>query len=90
MLLRPAQHALSLAKQLEYYKEYRTKLARVAGKRKAAGILSGAVYLMSFGNGDFFQNYYINSSLRRLYSQDQFSQLLIRRFASFVKVGWVL
>ncbi|CAA6666174.1 unnamed protein product [Spirodela intermedia] len=78
-------HALSLAKQMEYYKEYRIELAKVTGKRKAAGILSGAVHLMSFGNGDFFQNYYINSSLRRLYTQDEFSQLLIRRFASFVK-----
>ncbi|KVI05898.1 Lipase, GDSL [Cynara cardunculus var. scolymus] len=45
---------------LQYYKEYQTKLQQVAGSGKAASIIKDALYLISAGNSDFVQNYYVN------------------------------
>ncbi|KAK8940024.1 GDSL esterase/lipase APG [Platanthera guangdongensis] len=77
-------HAISLPQQLEYYKEYQSKLASVAGSTKAASIISEALYILSTGSGDFVQNYYINPYLNKLYSPDEFSSILVGSFTNFV------
>lgn len=81
------QHAIPLSQQLEYYKEYRVKLAKVAGSKRAAAILKGALYLVGFGTADFLQNYYVNPSLKKLYTPDQYSTYLATIFSSFIKVS---
>lgn len=78
-------HAIPLSQQLEYYKEYRVKLAKVAGSKRAAAILKGALYLVGFGTADFLQNYYVNPSLKKLYTPDQYSAYLATIFSSFIK-----
>ncbi|KAL5976659.1 hypothetical protein ACLOJK_020992 [Asimina triloba] len=79
-------HAISLSQQLEYYKEYQTKLAKVAGSKKAASILSEALYILSAGSSDFVQNYYINPYLYKFYTADEFSTQLVQIFSNFVQV----
>ncbi|KAJ0977947.1 hypothetical protein J5N97_013421 [Dioscorea zingiberensis] len=78
-------HAIPLSQQLEYFKEYQSKLAQVAGSKKASSIISDALYLLSAGSSDFVQNYYINPYLYKLYSPDDFSSFLVSIFSSFVK-----
>ncbi|KAF5192451.1 GDSL esterase/lipase [Thalictrum thalictroides] len=78
-------HAVSLTQQLEYFKESQTKLATVAGKSQAISIINGSLYLISAGSSDFLQNYYINPFLNRRYTPDQFSNLLIQSFVTFVQ-----
>ncbi|XP_010925408.1 GDSL esterase/lipase APG [Elaeis guineensis] len=78
-------HAIPLSQQLKYYKEYQSKLAKVAGSKQASSILSGALYILSAGASDFIQNYYINPDLNKLQTPDQFSSFLITIFTSFVK-----
>ncbi|WVZ82494.1 hypothetical protein U9M48_029751 [Paspalum notatum var. saurae] len=75
--------AITLTQQLRYYKEYRSKLAAVAGRAKARAILSDALYVVSTGTGDFIQNYYRNASLSRRYTVDQYSDLLVGIFSGF-------
>ncbi|XP_077225629.1 GDSL esterase/lipase APG-like [Tasmannia lanceolata] len=77
-------HALSLPQQLEYFKEYKSKLANLAGSSKASSIISGALYILSAGSSDFVQNYYIDPFLYKVYSPDEFSNILIQRFSSFI------
>jgi len=79
------QHAIPLSQQLEYYKEYQSKLAKVAGSKQASSILSGALYLVSSGSSDFVQNYYINPYLNKFYSPDEFSSFLVSIFTNFIK-----
>lgn len=79
------QHAIPLSQQLEYYKEYQSKLAQIAGSKKASSILSGALYIVSTGSSDFIQNYYVNPYLYKLYSPDEFSSFLISIFTNFIK-----
>lgn len=83
---RPLQHAIPLSQQLEYFKEYKTKLAKVAGQKKADFIIKEALYVLGAGSGDFVQNYYINPLVNKVYTVDQYSNLLISSFTSFIQV----
>ncbi|KAL0354605.1 UNVERIFIED_CONTAM: GDSL esterase/lipase APG [Sesamum radiatum] len=78
-------HVIPLSQQLEYYKEYQGKLAKVAGSKKAASIIKDALYLVSAGSSDFIQNYYVNPFLNKAYTPDQYSSYLVGIFTSFVK-----
>ncbi|CAL5373875.1 unnamed protein product [Camellia sinensis] len=78
-------HAIPLSQQLEYYKEYQAKLAKVAGNEKARSIIKDGLYILSAGNSDFLQNYYVNPFLYKVYTPDQYSSYLVSIFSSFVK-----
>ncbi|CAN6441803.1 unnamed protein product [Victoria cruziana] len=77
--------AIPLSQQVEYYKEYQSKLADVAGQENATSILSQAVYILSAGSSDFVQNYYINPLLNKLYTPDAYSEFLVEIFCNFVQ-----
>ncbi|XP_059303161.1 GDSL esterase/lipase APG-like [Lycium ferocissimum] len=78
-------HAIALSTQMQYYKEYQSKLATVAGSQKAASIIKDALYIISAGNSDFLQNYYINPYINKVYTPDQYGSYLVGIFNSFVK-----
>ncbi|KAK6914799.1 GDSL lipase/esterase [Dillenia turbinata] len=78
-------HAISLSQQLEYYKEYQSKLAKIAGSKKAASIIKDALYLIGAGSSDFLQNYYVNPLLNKVYTPDQYSSFLVGIFSNSVK-----
>lgn len=78
-------HAIPLSQQLEYFREYQTKLAAVAGAGQARSILSGALYIVSAGASDFVQNYYINPLLFKTQTADQFSDRLVAIFGRTVQ-----
>lgn len=75
-----------MTQQVEYYKEYQAKVVRLVGKARAHDIFSGGIHLLSAGSSDFVQNYYINPLLNRAYSADQFSDLLMKSYTTFVQV----
>ncbi|XP_059646774.1 GDSL esterase/lipase At5g03820-like [Cornus florida] len=77
--------SISLSQQVAYYKEYQSKVVRMVGRDRANAIFSGAIHLLSAGSSDFIQNYYINPFLNRAYSPDQFSDILIRSYTTFVQ-----
>ncbi|XVF55604.1 hypothetical protein PTKIN_Ptkin06aG0049300 [Pterospermum kingtungense] len=76
--------AIPLTQQLNYYKEYQTKLVNQVGQDKANDIICGAIHLLTAGSSDYIQNYYINPILR-LYSPDQLSDILIRSYSTFIQ-----
>lgn len=57
----------------------------VAGQSNASSIISGAIYLVSAGNSDFIQNYYINPLLYKVYTADQFSDILMQCYSNFIQ-----
>lgn len=81
------QHVISLSQQLQYYKEYQVKLAKVAGSKQAASIVKDALYIVSAGSSDYIQNYYVNPFLNKAYTPDQYSSYLVGIFTSFIKVN---
>ncbi|CAN6179343.1 unnamed protein product [Urochloa humidicola] len=77
-------HAIPMSQQLEYFREYQSKLAAVAGAAQAHSIISGALYIVSAGASDFVQNYYINPFLFKTQTADQFSDRLVSIFSNTV------
>ena len=57
----------------------------MAGQAKANDIFSRGLHLLSAGNSDFIQNYYI-TPLLTVYTPDQFSDILIRSYSAFIQV----
>lgn len=57
----------------------------MVGKAKAKTIISGGVHLLSAGSSDFIQNYYINPLLNGAYTPDQFSDILMGSYSTFVQ-----
>ncbi|KAL9225592.1 hypothetical protein vseg_001497 [Gypsophila vaccaria] len=76
---------ISLSKQLEHYMEYQGKLAVIAGPKNATAIISGGIYLISAGSSDYLQNYYIDPALYKVYSAEEFADILVKEFADFVE-----
>ncbi|KAJ0076426.1 hypothetical protein Patl1_33937 [Pistacia atlantica] len=83
-------HAIPLSKQLQYYKEYQSKLAKVSGTKQSASIIQDAIYILGAGSGDFLQNYYVNPLLNKAYTPQQYSSILVSTFSSFIKTMYSL
>lgn len=58
----------------------------VTGKANASSIVSDAIYLVSAGSSDFVQNYYINPLLYKVYTADQFSDIVMQDYIVFIQV----
>ncbi|KMZ56304.1 GDSL esterase/lipase APG [Zostera marina] len=81
------KHVIPLSKQLEYFSEYKAKLTQLTGEKNATTILSGALYIVSFGSSDFLQNYYINPLLQKLYTTpNAYASYLVGIFSNLVSV----
>lgn len=80
------QNTIPLSTQLEYYKDYQKKLVKLVGKVNATSIINGSIHFVSAGSSDFLQNYYVNPLLFKVYTPDQFSDILIQSYAKFVEV----
>ncbi|KAI4355563.1 hypothetical protein L6164_004323 [Bauhinia variegata] len=78
-------HAIPLSQQLNYFKEYQGKLAKVAGSSKANSIVKEALYILTAGTSDFVNNYYVNPWINKAYTPDQYGSLLVGSFQSFIK-----
>ncbi|KAG8656441.1 GDSL esterase/lipase APG [Manihot esculenta] len=78
-------HAIPLSQQFQYFMEYKSKLAKVAGSNKSESIIKDALYLLSAGSSDFLQNYYVNPLLNKVYTPEQYGSSLVTVFTSFVK-----
>ncbi|KAL1220146.1 GDSL esterase/lipase APG [Cardamine amara subsp. amara] len=78
-------HAITLPQQVEYFKEYKSKLIKVAGSKKSDSIIKGAIYLLSAGSSDFVQNYYVNPVLNKFLTVDEYGSSLIENFSTFIK-----
>ncbi|XP_057779307.1 GDSL esterase/lipase At5g03820-like [Salvia miltiorrhiza] len=77
--------AVTLTQQLQYYKEWQSKVVNMVGRSKADAIFSGGIHLLSAGSSDFIQNYYINPFLNKRYSPDKFSDILLKSYTSFIQ-----
>lgn len=86
----PLQNVLPLWKEVEYYKEYQTKLKAYLGETKANSIISEALYIISLGTNDFLENYYTLPSTRSKYTVDQYQDFLVGTAESFVKEIYAL
>ncbi|XP_010933399.1 GDSL esterase/lipase At5g03810 [Elaeis guineensis] len=77
--------AISLNQQLRNYKDYQSKVEKVAGRANATALFTGSIYVVSAGASDFVQNYYINPVVNRAYTPDRFADLVVQNFNTFIE-----
>lgn len=79
------QSVIPLWKEVEYYKDYQTKLRAYLGDQKANTILTQSVYLISLGTNDFLENYYTMPGRRSRFTIDQYQDFILGIAENFVK-----
>lgn len=79
------QSVIPFSKELEYYREYQSKLKAFVGDAKATQITSEALYLLSLGTNDFLENYYILPNRRNQFTVDKYQDYLVGLAETFIK-----
>lgn len=79
-----SKSVMPLWKEVEYYKEYQTKLRSYLGEVKANEVIRESLYLISIGTNDFLENYYLLPRKLRKYSVDEYQNFLIGIAGAFL------
>lgn len=78
----------SIPKQIEHFREYKTKVEAVIGTERTEALIKKAVYVISAGTNDFVVNYYGASGIRRYsYSIPSYSKFLVQQIQQFIQVS---
>uniref|UniRef100_A0A7C9DP06 Triacylglycerol lipase n=1 Tax=Opuntia streptacantha TaxID=393608 RepID=A0A7C9DP06_OPUST len=81
---------ISMSTQLDYFKEYKTRVETIMGEEQAMEHIHKALFLISAGTNDFVVNYYTVPLRRRMYTVSQYQQFLLQNVHEFVKGLWEL
>jgi len=75
-------------REVEYFKEYRTRLATlVGGVEKAAMVLKIAVTFISIGTNDFIANYFLDPLVRPAhFTVSQYIDFLLDTLSAYIEV----
>ncbi|KAF3796468.1 GDSL esterase/lipase [Nymphaea thermarum] len=76
---------VSLPGQVELFKEYKARLRRVAGERKANDIITNAQYLLVMGSNDIWSSYFALGFRRKEYDIDSYTTFLVDKAGEFAK-----
>lgn len=72
-------------KEVDYFKEYKTRLIGLVGAERADMILSEAIYFIVIGTNDFIFNYYTFPFRSCHYTVSQYTDFLLQTYESYIK-----
>eukprot|EP00253_Pinus_taeda_P012111 PITA_12111 len=73
-------------KEIEYFKEYRTRVATLlGGMEKAAMLLNTAVSFISIGTNDFIANYFLEPIRPSHFTVSQYVDFLLRTLSGYIE-----
>lgn len=75
---------ISLPQQLEYFKEYKRKLAMVVGEERANSIVTNSLYLLVAGSNDISNTYFILQGRKLQYDISSYTDLMLNFASEFV------
>nr|XP_043624529.1 GDSL esterase/lipase At5g45960 isoform X2 [Erigeron canadensis] len=81
-------NVISLPKQLEYFKEYKSRLVAKIGKEKTMEIVNNALYILSAGTNDFVVNYFTLPIRRHKYSLPSYMDFVMNKQLDFLQGLW--
>ncbi|GAB2211107.1 hypothetical protein Droror1_Dr00016398 [Drosera rotundifolia] len=81
---------ISMQRQLEYFKEYKSRIEKLVGGEKADYIVKSAGYVISAGTNDFVVNYYSTTLpvRRNTYSVGEYQKFLLQNVQEFIQGLW--
>ncbi|KAI7730972.1 hypothetical protein M8C21_006821 [Ambrosia artemisiifolia] len=83
-------NVIPLSKQLEYFQEYKIRIAKLVGKEHAHKIVENAMFVLSMGTNDFLQNYYIDPTRSHMFTIAQYQRYLIYCMETYLKKMYTL
>ncbi|KAL2475285.1 GDSL esterase/lipase [Abeliophyllum distichum] len=76
---------ISMQKQLNFFKEYKTRLELAIGKERTKILINKSVFIISAGTNDFIVNYYGTPFRRRTFTVSGYQQFLLQHVQDFVQ-----
>ncbi|XP_073009144.1 GDSL esterase/lipase At1g20120-like [Typha latifolia] len=76
--------AIPMMKQLDMFKEYKEKLRKIAGKKKAASIISESLYMVCSGSNDVAE-YFLDPLRRPIKDIATYSEFLMQTASNFLQ-----
>lgn len=77
-----------MPKQMEYFREYKSRVELQIGKERTEVLVKNAIYVISAGTNDFAFNYFGVSKVRRYsYSIPRYYQFLVQQIQQFIQVS---
>ncbi|XP_010260393.1 PREDICTED: GDSL esterase/lipase At5g45960-like [Nelumbo nucifera] len=81
---------IDISKQLDYFREYKTRLEQAIGKKKTANIIEKSGVVISSGSDDFMFNYFLVPIRQLEFTVDSYQQFLIQNLWQTVESLWKL
>ncbi|KAI3743680.1 hypothetical protein L1987_56742 [Smallanthus sonchifolius] len=81
-------NVIPLPRQLEYFREYKTRLAAKFGKARTMEIVNNALYIVSAGTNDFVVNYFTLPVRRQKYSLPSYMDFVMNKQLDFLQSLW--
>ncbi|KAE8780050.1 GDSL esterase/lipase [Hordeum vulgare] len=76
---------IPLSKQVDYFRDYKARLAEHLGAMEARAVVADAVFAISIGTNDFIENYFALTTTRFLeFTVDDYTDFLIGLARSFL------
>ncbi|XP_057840477.1 GDSL esterase/lipase At2g42990-like [Cryptomeria japonica] len=72
-------------KQIEYFKEYRKKIAGLVGEEEATTIINKAIFFISIGTNDFVVNYFSLRTRRLRFTVQEYTDFLLNIYTLYIK-----
>ncbi|KAL8228108.1 hypothetical protein R6Q57_015692 [Mikania cordata] len=78
-------NVIPLPRQLEYFREYKTRLAAKFGKTRTMEIVNNAFYIVSAGTNDFVVNYFTLPIRRQKYTLPAYMDFVLNKQMDFLQ-----
>ncbi|KAL3825478.1 hypothetical protein ACJIZ3_021507 [Penstemon smallii] len=78
-------NVISIQKQLEYFKEYKTRMEVYIGEERTKKLINKAVFIISAGTNDFGINYYGAPFRRQMYNISTYQEFLLQQREKFLQ-----
>ncbi|KAL9325265.1 hypothetical protein ACSQ67_005910 [Phaseolus vulgaris] len=81
-------NVISVAQQLEYFKEYKKRLEGMLGKQKTENHINNAFFFISAGTNDYVINYFSVPIRRNYYTPLTYGRFLLQHVKDFIQNLW--
>ncbi|KAJ0080926.1 hypothetical protein Patl1_10613 [Pistacia atlantica] len=82
------QSVIDMAKQLEYFKEYKRRVQTTIGKQRMENHIKKAGFLISSGTNDFMVNYFSLPLRRQTFTVSAYQQFMLQTATQFIQSLW--
>lgn len=81
-------NVISLSEQLDYFRQYQTRLAAVIGEKRTKKLIRNALYIVSAATNDFVVNYFTLPIRRKKYNLPEYMEFVLKQEMQFLQSLW--